>query len=384
MQYRVLGATGLKISILGYGCMRLPIKDSSKAAVDEEEAIRLIRMGIDGGINYVDTAYRYHGSKSEVILGKALKDGYRERVLLETKLYTPKLKTSDDFDKLLEEQLNKLSVDCIDIYLVHGLSIKRYKDIIEKLHIAEKVQEAKQAGKIKHFGFSSHDSPENIRKLIDTGLFEVMLVQYNLLHKDNDEVIKYAAEKGLGVVLMGPNAGGRLGLEPAGKMKDLLTKGRNDFIDLGLKFVWSNPGVTVALSGMSSEEMVKDNLALASQKEILLNTEEQQRVEKIAQGYKAIADIGCTQCGYCEPCDEGVSIKLIMDLLMISVGRAGDWEEAKAKYKAIGNHKNYPGEKADACLECGVCETRCPEEIPIIARLKQTHNLLTGLDSYNI
>ena len=118
MQYRILGDTGLKVSILGYGCMRLPIKDSSKAVVDEREAIRLIRMGIDGGINYVDTAYRYHGSRSEVILGKALKNGYREKVLLETKLYTPKIRTANDFDTLLDEQLNKLAVDCIDIYLV--------------------------------------------------------------------------------------------------------------------------------------------------------------------------------------------------------------------------------------------------------------------------
>ncbi len=383
MQYRILGDTGLKVSILGYGCMRLPIKDSSKTDVDEEEAIRLIRLGIDGGINIVDTAYRYHGSKSEIILGKALKDGYREKVLVETKLFTPKLKISNDFDILLDEQLKKLDVDYIDIYLVHSLTFQRYINIIEKLNIAEKVQNAKKVGKIKHFGFSSHDSPENIRKLIETGIFEIMLVQYNLLSKDNDEIIKYAAEKGLGVVLMGPNAGGRLGLEPPENMKDLLTKGRNNFIDLSLKFVWSNPGVTVALSGMNSEEMVKDNLALASQKEVILHSEEQQRVDKIALGYKELAEIGCTQCGYCEPCDEGVSIKLIMALLMISVGNAGDWEDAKAKYKAIGSSTRYPGKRADACIECGNCEERCPEEIPIISRLKQANKLLTNLDSYN-
>ncbi len=383
MQYRTLGKTGLKVSIIGFGCMRLPIKNPSTTEVDEEEAIRLIRMGIDGGINYVDSAYIYHGSKSEIILGKALKDGYREKVILETKLYTPKLVTSNDFDILLDEQLMKLGVDCIDVYLVHGMSYKRYKDKFEKLSINEKARKAKEQGKIKHLGFSSHDEPENIRKLIDTGHFEVMLVQYNLLHRENDEVIKYAAEQGLGVILMGPNAGGRLGLEPPEAMKEFLSPGRNNYIDLGMKFVWTHPQVAVALSGMGSEEMVKDNLDLASQEKVTLSPEESIRVEKITQGYKEIAAINCTQCGYCEPCPEGVNIRVIMDLLMISVGRAGNWEDAKAKYKAIGNHVKFPGKNAEACIECKECESKCPQEIPIVDRLQQTHKLLTGLDSYN-
>lgn len=383
MQYRNLGKTGLKVSILGFGCMRLPIKDLSTSEVDEEEAIRLIRMGIDGGINYVDTAYRYHGSKSEIILGKALKNGYREKVILETKLYTPGLKTSDDFNKLLDEQLKKLDVKCIDVYLIHGLSFQRYKEKIEKLDIIKKAQQAKNDGKIKHLGFSSHDNPENIRKIIDTGHFEVMLVQYNFLHRDNDEIIKYAKENGIGVVLMGPNAGGRLGVKPPEAMKEFLTPKRNNFIDLGLKFVWSNLGVSVALSGMSSEIMVEDNLTLASEDTVILSQEEKTRVETITQGYKEIAAIKCTQCGYCEPCEQEVNIRLIMDLLMISVGSAGDWEDAKAKYNLIGKHAKFPGKNAEACIECKDCESKCPEEIPIVARLQQTHNLLTGLKSYN-
>ncbi len=383
MQYRTLGKTGLRVSIIGYGCMRLPISDPSTAEVDEEEAIRLIRMGIDGGINYVDSAYKYHNSKSEIILGKALKDGFREKVILETKLYTPGLKSPEDFDKLLDEQLKKLDVSCIDVYLIHGMSYQRYKDKFEKFDIIKKADQAKEQGKIKHLGFSSHDEPENIRKLIDTGHFEVMLVQYNFLHRDNGEIIRYAAEKGIGVVLMGPNAGGRLGIKPPETMKKHLTPHRTNFIDLSLKYVWSNPGVAVALSGMSTEIMVKDNLELASQEIFTLSPEERVRVEKITQGYKEIAEINCTQCGYCEPCEQGVNIRLIMDLLMISVGRAGDWEDAKAKYSLIGKHAKFPGKNTEACIECKDCESKCPQEIPIVNRLRQTHDLLTGLKSYN-
>jgi len=383
MQYRTLGKTGLRVSIIGFGCMRLPIKNPSTAEVDEEEAIRLIRMGIDGGINYVDTAYKYHGSKSEIILGKALKNGYREKVILETKLYTPGLNTSDDFNKLLDEQLKKLNVNCIDVYLIHSMSYKRYKDIIEKLEIIKEAQQAKNEGKIKHLGFSSHDTPKNIRKIIDTGYFEVMLVQYNFLHRDNEEIIKYAAEKGIGVVLMGPNAGGRLGVKPPEATMEFLTPTRDNFIDLSLKYVWSNPGVTIALSGMSSEIMVKENLALASEDIVILSQEEETRVEKITQGYKEIAKINCTQCGYCEPCEKGVNIRLIMDLLMISIGCAGDWDDAKAKYNLIGKDARFPGKNAEACIECKDCESKCPENIPIVSRLHQTHKLLTGLKSYN-
>jgi len=382
MRYRLLGKTGLKVSVLGFGCMRLPIKNLSTAEVDEEEAIRLIRMGIDGGINFVDSAYRYHNSKSEVILGKALKDGYREKVYIETKLLTSNLRETDDFEKLLTEQLAKLDVEYIDIYLVHGLSYQRYQNTIEELNIIPKFKQAKEQGKIKHIGFSAHDTPENIRKLIDTSHFEVMLVQYNLLHRDNADVIKYAAEKGLGVILMGPNAGGRLGLIPPREMKKLLTPSRDNFIDLALKFVWSNPGVSVALSGMGSEVMVTDNLALASQEDLALSPDEQKRVDAIAQGYQKITEIGCTQCGYCEPCESEVAIRTIMDLLMISVGSADNWEDAKARYKVIGKHEKYPGKNAEACIECYECEGKCPEEIPIVARLQQTHKLL-NLISYN-
>jgi predicted aldo/keto reductase-like oxidoreductase len=368
------------------GCMRLPTNTiNNKAEVKEEEAIKVIRKAIDGGVNYVDSAYRYHNYKSEVVLGKALKDGYREKVFVETKLYTPGLKKTEDFDKLLAEQLKKLDIDYIDVYLIHGLSWKRYQDIIEKLNIMEKFLEAKDDGRIKHIGFSSHDYPKNIRKIIDTGFFEVMLVQYNLLDRENEEIITYASKKDLGVVLMGPNAGGRLGISPPKNIEHLLSTNRRNFIDLALKFVWDNPNVSVALSGMSNVNMVKENLEFANSKKHLLTESEKNRIDRITSFYKKMADINCTQCGYCmDDCPENVNIKYILQQLILSVADAGNWEQAKYNYKRIGSDKKIPGKNAMACISCGNCEKSCPQGIEIIDKLQETHKLLTGLDSYNI
>ncbi|NHJ47989.1 MAG: 4Fe-4S dicluster domain-containing protein [Asgard group archaeon] len=386
MQYRTLGETGLKVSILGMGCMRLPVTIvKRKAVVMEEEAIRVIRKAIDSGINYVDSAYRYHGSQSEIILGKALKDGYREKVFIETKLYTPGLKTADDFDRLLDEQLKKLDVNYIDVYLVHGLNWKRYQNVISKFNIIEKLQKAKEDGKIKHIGFSSHDEPENIIKIIDTGFFEVMLVQYNLLDQENEEIINHAAKNGLGVVLMGPNGGGRLGISPPKDIEHLLSPNRTNFIDLALKFVWNNPNVSVALSGMSNESMVEENVKFANIKENKLTNSDLERIEKINSCYKKLADINCTQCGYCmDDCPENINIKYILQQLIHSVTDAGHWEYAKNNYKKIGRDKKIPGKNAEACITCGNCEDACPQEIAIIEKLQEAHKLLSGLDSYNI
>ncbi|MHA1211177.1 MAG: aldo/keto reductase, partial [Candidatus Heimdallarchaeota archaeon] len=233
MKYRVLGKTGIKASILGFGAMRLPTTDpANPAAINEEEAIKIIRQGIDGGITYVDTAYVYHRGQSEVLLGKALKDGYRKKVAIMTKNPVRKVETADDYDKFLNEELERLDVEYIDVYLFHGLTKERYDDKVIKLGLLDRAKKAKADGKIKHIGFSSHDKPDKIIELIDTGEFEAILVQYNILDKTNEQVIEHAANKGLGVCVMGPVAGGRLALEPPKELADCLSKGQETFVDL--------------------------------------------------------------------------------------------------------------------------------------------------------
>ena len=375
MHYRKLGNTGIEASILGFGAMRLPTKkEDDPTSIKEEEAIKIIRKAIDNGVNYVDSAYVYHRGMSEVLVGKALKDGYREKVSIMTKNPVRIVEKTEDYEKFLNEELERYDTEYIDVYLFHGLTKERFDEKVVKLGLLEEAKKAKTEGKIKHIGFSSHDKPEQVKELIDIGIFEVILLQYNILDTQYEEVINYAASKGIGVCVMGPVAGGRLALDPPEELKDTLTEGKKNFVDLAFKFVWSNPNVTVALSGMGSEEMVDENLALASGEEISLTDCERTRAIKIGETYKKLSDLICTQCGYCMPCEQEVNITRILKQFIH--WQVYGWDMAKRYYNMIGKSPISPGKNATACIECGDCEEKCPQGIPIIEKLKEAHEIL--------
>ncbi len=376
MEKRKLGNTGIETSILGFGAMRLPTLKVGEDAIKHDEAIKIIHKGIDAGINYVDTAYPYHNEESEIVVGKALKDGYREKVTLATKapVYKEEYNKPEHFEQYLDEQLKKLQVDTIDVYLLHALNEKTWKKV-QDLKLNERAEVAKKEGKIKHLAFSFHDKPEVLKEIIDSDFFEVMLVQYNILDLVNEEMIKYAHEKGLGVVIMGPVGGGRLSGNPPEEMQGLLTKERTNFTDLALRFVFNNPHVSVALSGMGTEDMVDDNLAIASG-EYILSEEEKENTKIIAEKFKELTDNLCTNCKYCEPCPEEVAISFIFRSLIFH-DVYGDKERAKMYYSKIGQPDWPPGKQADACIECGECEPKCPQKIPIIDQLKKAHEVLS-------
>jgi len=375
MHYRTLGKTGIKASILGFGAMRLPTTDPANAAsINEKEAIKIIRQGIDGGINYVDTAYVYHQQQSEVLLGKALQDGYREKVSIMTKNPVRMVKKPEDYNTFLDEELERLQTDHIDVYLFHGLKMDSYKDKVLEFDLLERAKAAKAEGKIKHIGFSSHDTCENVIKLLDTDEFEVVLLQRNILDEKYTEAINHAGKKNIGVCVMGPVAGGRLALEPPEELVEHLTPGKKTFVDLAFKFVWSNPNVTVALSGMGTEDMVKTNLTLANSEQIALSPEEKQRTDVIGETYKRLSDLICTQCGYCMPCEQEVNITQILKQLIH--WQVYGWDMAKRYYNMIGNVPMFPGKNATGCIECGDCEEKCPQGIPIIESLKEAHETL--------
>lgn len=379
MQYRTLGNSGIKVSALGFGCMRLPTVEQG-GKIKRDEAIKLIRKGIDNGINYIDTAWTYHSGESEVVVGLALKDGYRERVTLVTKCPVGRKEFTEPehYDEHLDEQLQRLDEDCLDFYLFHALNKKTYEEKVLGLNLIDRAMKAKQKGRIKHLGFSFHDKPEVLKEIIDSGHFELMLVQYNIVDQVNHEMINYAGEKGLAVAIMGPVGGGRLaGKDMPDEMKNWLSPGRDNFADLAFKYVHSNPNVSVALSGMGNDEMLDDNLAIASRVDYnQMSGKEKESIDGIAERFKEMCDNICTQCKYCQPCPNEVSISFIFETLQ-RYQIYGDRESAKRYYSLIGKMPWAPGKDALACEECGECLEKCPQNIEIIEQLKSAHEVLT-------
>ncbi len=380
MKYRTLGRLGIEVSALGFGCMRLPVIEQG-GKIKRDEAIALIRKGIDNGINYVDTAWPYHGGESEVVLGLALKDGYREMVTLVTKCPVGRKEFTEPehFDEYLNEQLKRLDEEYLDIYLFHALNKKSFEEKVLGLNLIERALKAKEDGKIRHLGFSFHDTPEVLKEIIDSGHFELMLVQYNIVDQVNHEMINYAGEKGLAVAIMGTVGGGRLaGTDLPEEMKEWLTPGRANYVDLAFKFVLSNPNVSVALSGMGSEEMLDDNLSITSTDDYdKVSDEERATIESIETRFKELCDNVCTQCKYCEPCPNEVNISFIFSALQ-RYQIYGDREHAKHFYSIIGSVPWIQGKDATACVECGECLEKCPQGIEIIEQLKKAHETLSS------
>lgn len=258
MQYRNFGKLDFKVSALGFGCMRLPVTDGNRmsANIVEDEAIAMIRRAIDGGVNYCDTAYPYHSGASEILLGKALRDGYRERVRIATKLPVWQVEKPEDFDTLLNEQLHKLQTDHIDFYLLHSLNQHRWRNIVLKHGLLEKAKAALAEGHIRHLGFSMHDTYEVFEEIVNgSDLFDFCQIQYNYMDTENQagtRGLKLAAAKGLAVVVMEPLLGGRLA-DPPQPVLDLMAAQtvQRSAAEWALQWLWDQPEVSVVLSGMS-------------------------------------------------------------------------------------------------------------------------------------
>ncbi len=373
MQYRPFGNTGIDISALGFGAMRLPGKTiNGKQVMDEEEGIRIIRRAFELGVNYIDTAPYYCDGESEVIVGKALK-GWRDKVYLSTKNPIENA-SGDDWRARLEKSLKKLDVDCIDFYHMWGINLEAYNNSI---HVPngplEAARRAKEEGLIRHISFSFHDKAENLLPLVDTGVFETVLLQYNLLDRANEAGIARAKEMGLGVVVMGPVGGGRLGM-PSEAIRNLLPGKVKSSAQLALRFVLANPGVTCALSGMGTMEMVEENCRVASN-EAPLSEEELASVNASMEENKRMAELYCTGCNYCMPCPHEVNIPLNFQLMnYLRVYKLADY--AKEQYAQIGKVDWMKGKNAAACIECGLCEEKCPQKIEIRKQLRETAEAL--------
>lgn len=384
MLYRTMPKNGDALSILGFGCMRLPMADGK---IDEARAIAQIRGAIDNGVNYVDTAWPYVGGDSEPLLGKALGNGYRDKVKLATKLPTWLIHDRADMDHYLSAQLQRLGTDHIDYYLVHSLEGPSW-DRLESLGIREFLDQAKADGRIVNAGFSFHGLREDFKRIIDAYDWIFCQIQYNLLDQQfqaGTEGLEYAAAKKLGVVIMEPLRGGSLALTtppPAvAALWDEATVKRAP-VDWALRWVWNHPGVTVVLSGMNEEAHIAQNLVIADQAlPNSLTDAELALVDRVAAQYKELMQVGCTGCAYCMPCPQGVQIPKCFDFFN-RMHMFGNVEEAKMMYISFGAGlagTNEPG-FASQCVACGACLKKCPQHIAIPDELKRVAAAMEGPD----
>jgi predicted aldo/keto reductase-like oxidoreductase len=366
MQYRKFGKLDWQVSALGFGCMRLPIVDGKSENIDQPEATRMIRHAIDQGVNYIDTAYGYHGKMSEIAVGKALQDGYREKIHLATKLPVWLVEESADFDKLLNEQLGKLQTDHIDFYLMHALNRGSWQEKVVEKDLLRRAEAALADGRIRNIGFSFHDDLDVFKTIIDGyDKWNFCQIQYNYLDIENQAGtagLQYAAQHGLAVVVMEPLLGGKL----AGEVPAIQTiwdgaETKRKPADWALQWLWNQPEVSVVLSGMSMMEQVEENLGSASQSAVgQLNAAELDLVAQVRETYKQLSPIPCTKCEYCLPCPNGVAIPRNFDVYNQAV-------MFNIPDQARSDYKNWiPDDaKASVCIQCGECEPKCPQHIQI-------------------
>jgi len=382
MQYRRFGKLGFDVSVLGFGCMRLPLmpaengNEPDPSKIDEKESIKMIRHAIDSGVNYIDTAYPYHRGSSEPLVGKALKDGYRERVKLATKLPVWLLKEKTDFDKYLDEQLEKLQTDHIDFYLLHALNKDRWNTILE-LDVLEHLKKAIESGKVKHAGFSFHEDINFFGTILDAFDWGMCQVMFNYMEdREWEKHIRNAYERGIAVVVMEPLLGGKLATTPPAEVAKAWAESGYDRspADWSFKWIFNHPEVTLALSGMSNMEQVIDNLRIADGcLPNAMSKKELDTVEKVREIYTNLTRVKCTGCEYCLPCPNNVSIPEIFSY----------YNQAAAYNVQKESERNYSGliksgRDASLCVECGKCEGACPQQLPIMKHLKEAHQSLNA------
>jgi len=377
MQYRRFGKLDWEVSVLGFGAMRLPLADKETEKVDEPESIRMMRYAIDHGVNYIDTGYSYHEGHSEGIVGNALKDGYREKVKVATKLPVWLVEDAEDFDRYFNEQLERLQIEKIDFYLLHGLNSKKWTKVRD-LGVIRWAEGAMANGRFDHLAFSFHDNFEAFKQIVDDyDNWTSAQVEYNYMDVDYQagrRGVEYAASKGLPVVVMEPVRGGQLAV-PRGPVAEVWKSAaqKRSPAAWALLWVWNQPEVSVALSGMSTMEQVVENVALAdSARPGILSPEELALVDQAREAYKGLAPIPCTNCKYCMPCSSGVDISGIFEMYNDAMIYE-DLEEARWLYRQLKEEQ-----RADQCTRCGECMDACPQEIDIPEWLEKVHTCLAA------
>ena len=393
MVKRLVKKNGDEIFPLGIGAMRLPTKNNS---IDRESAQEFILYAIENGVNYIDTAYAYHGGESESFLGDLLSlsgsDGvkYRDKIKLSTKLPSWMVRSREDMDAFLNEQLRKLQTDFIDYYYVHSVdlsTILRLKD----LGLYEFLEKAKADGKISNIGFSYHGSPHEFKTLIDDFPWDMVLVQYNYLDVNAQAGIRgiqYAYENDIAVFVMEPLKGGLLAGELPLEVSALFDEvdSSKSSVDWALSWVFNQKEITCVLSGMGSLDQMKENMSIAERVEIGSLSDEEIDVLDKAQGiFNSMMKINCTGCGYCLPCPKGVNIpdcfNVYNEKYLFNKKAFGVLPHAMVNYYMVVGGITNKQASAGLCNHCGRCKRLCPQSIDIPNELDRVNQNLNYLDS---
>ena len=365
MQYRKFGKLDWEVSALGFGCMRLPIVDGDYGNIDQERTTEMVHKAVEGGVNYFDTAYVYHREKSETALGKALEGGLRDKVRIATKSAIWMIEKTEDFDRMLDEQLERLQTDTIDFYLLHALNRNSWEKVL-RLNLLDRAEAALADGRIQHLGFSFHDGLDVFKQIVDGyDAWTFCQIQYNYMDTEfqaGTEGLKYAAAKDLAVVVMESLRGGKLAVNwPVTQPLWESAPQKRKPADWALQWLWNQPEVSVALSGMGTLEQVEENIASAEVSSPgSLNADELTLIDKVKEEIEAASPIPCTGCEYCLPCPNDVNIPLNFTIYN-HVAMFKDLNGSRIDY----NNFIAEDERASNCIQCDECLSKCPQQIPI-------------------
>ena len=380
MKYRKFGKTGLQISALGFGCMRLPVIGKDKSQIDEKSAMEMIHLAIDKGINYFDTAYPYHGKDfssggyGEPFLARALKKAERENIHLATKLPSWLIESRKDMDRYLDEQLERLDTGYIDFYLLHSLKRSLWEKLL-RLGILEFLDNAIKDGRIRYAGFSFHDDLTLFKDIVDAYDWTLCQIQYNYFDEDYQagrEGLEFAADRDMAVVVMEPLRGGLLVKDLPAETRQIFkeTASERSAVEWAFRWLWNQPGVSTVLSGMSHLDQMKENLDLSENvSEAPWSAKDEDAVRKARQIINELQRVNCTTCGYCMPCPEGVNIPF--NLALSNDHHIFQDPNAGFRYKMVLSDS----ERASNCIQCGLCLEKCPQQIPIPEELEHVVDL---------